>query len=213
MNSNEKQDLYKLISSVMDYYKQDVSPFSLNLFWEALKGFDFEQVSKALTRHAMNPDNGQFAPKIADIVKQLSGTTSDKAKIAWGKAYAAMEQVGAYQDVCFDDGIIHLVIEDMGGWVKICRTETKDIGYVQHQFCESYRAYTGRERVEYPSYLAGANGTGENMARLRMRGITPPAPITIGDREKANAVLISGSNQSRISGAKSIQSLVLEMAK
>jgi hypothetical protein len=213
MNTNEKQDFYKLVSSVMDYYKQDVSPFSLSLFWEALKGFEFEQVSAALTRHAMNPDNGQFAPKIADIVKQLSGTTSDKAKIAWGKAYAAMEQVGAYQDVCFDDGIIHLVIEDVGGWVKICRTETKDLGYVQHQFCESYRAYASRGNVVYPSYLAGVHGTGENMARLRARGIKPPDPVLIGDHDKASSVRLNGSSQSRISGAKSIQTLVLQMKK
>jgi len=208
MNSNEKQDFYKLVSSVMDYYKQDVSPFSLNLFWEALKGFEFEQVSAALTKHAMNPDNGQFAPKIADIVKQLSGTTTDKAKIAWGKVYAATEQIGAYQDVCFDDGIIHLVIEDMGGWVKICRTEQKDLGYVQHQFCEAYRAYTGRDKVVYPSYLAGVNGTGENIAQLARRGIKPPEPILIGDRDKAANVRLSGTNESRILGAKPVYQLL-----
>jgi hypothetical protein len=213
MKIEEKAEFLTLVSSVMDYYRQDVSPFTLNLFWEALKGFEFEQVSTALNRHAMNPDNGQFAPKIADIVKQLSGTTTDKAKIAWGKAYSAMEQVGAYQDVCFDDGIIHLVIEDMGGWVKICRTETKDLGYVQHQFCESYRAYSGRGNVIYPSYLAGVNGTGENMAQLRMRGINPPEPVMIGDAEKAFSVRLNGSNQSRITSSKSIQTLILEMKK
>ena len=208
MNNNEKKQFSELLQSVMDYYKQDVSPFVAGIFWEALKDFDYEQVAAALRKHAMNPDNGQFAPKIADIVKQLSGTTTDKAKIAWGKVYAAMEQIGAYQDVCFDDGIIHLVIEDMGGWVKICRTEQKDLGYVQHQFCEAYRAYTGRGNVNYPSYLAGVNGTGENIAQLARRGIKPPEPILIGDRDKAANVRLNGTNESRILGAKPVYQLL-----
>lgn len=208
MKNEEKKDFRDLLNSVFDYYSKDVSQFTLGLFWEALKGFEFEQVSTALNRHAMNPDNGQFAPKIADIVKQLSGTTTDKAKIAWGKVYAAMGQVGAYSDVCFDDGIIHLVIEDMGGWVKICRTETKDLGHMQHQFCESYRAYTGRDKVVYPSYLAGVNGTGENIAQLAKRGIKPPDPVMIGDAKNAATVRLNGSNQSRITGAKPIYQLI-----
>lgn len=192
MNLDEKTEFYKLISSVMDYYRQDVSPFTLNLFWEALKGFDFEQISQALTKHATNPDNGQFAPKIADIVRQLSGTTTDKANIAWGKIYEAMGRVGAYQDVCFDDGIIHLVIEDMGGWVKMCRTESKDLSYTQHQFCESYRAYAGRGKVAYPSYLIGVNGTGENVSQLAKRGLKPPPPVLIGNANNAMLVRLNG---------------------
>ena len=192
MNIEQRQDFYKLVSSVMDYYRQDVSPFSLGLFWEALKGFDFEQVSAALTRHAMNPDNGQFAPKIADIVKQLSGTTIDKSKIAWGKVYGAMGQVGAYSDVCFDDGIIHNVILDMGGWPKLCRTELKDLSYAQHQFCEGYRAYLSIGKNDYPSYLIGVNGTGENASQLAKKGLNPSPPILIGNQHNAHQILLNG---------------------
>jgi hypothetical protein len=36
-------------------------------------------------------------------------------------------QVGAYQSVVFDDPLIHLVLEDLGGWIKICSTLIKDL--------------------------------------------------------------------------------------
>jgi hypothetical protein len=209
MKIEEKAEFLTLVSSVMDYYRQDVSPFTLNLFWEALKGFEFEQVSTALNRHAMNPDNGQFAPKVADIVRGLSGTTTDKARVAWGKVFAAMGAVGAYQDIVFDDGLIHLVIGDMGGWVKICQTETDKLSYTQHTFCETYRSYAGRGAVAYPPMLDGINGSGQNRVMYEKRGIKPPEPVMYGDKDKCNQVRLNGTNDARgVIGFKPIHQLL-----
>jgi hypothetical protein len=54
-----------------------------------------------------------------------------------GQGARGDERVGAYQDVVFDDPAIHAVIEDCGGWPKVCRTELKELSYLQHRFCES----------------------------------------------------------------------------
>ena len=116
MQLSEKPECLRLVASILDYYKQPFSEFVLAVWWEGCKGFALEQVSKALTRHATDPERGQYAPKVADIIKQLSGTVTDRAAMAWGKAYEAMQGVGAYTDVVFDDPVIHAVIADMGGW-------------------------------------------------------------------------------------------------
>lgn len=211
MLDTEKNDFLDLLSDVYAYYRQDLGRFAMQVFWDACKRFDFEQVSQALSRHATDPDVGQFAPKVADIVRVLAGTSTDRAKLAWGKVYAAMGEVGAYQDVCFDDGLIHLVVEDMGGWVKMCRTESKDLSFAQHQFCEAYRAYAGRGQVAYPKYLSGVNGTGQNHAMLLKRGIKPPEPMFIGNQTACKAVILNGTNEARgvlSITAKPIQTLV-----
>lgn len=191
MRDSDKPNFGALLRDVMAFYRQDVSPFALSVWWQACEGFDFQQVSKALTGHAMDPERGQFAPKPADVVRQLAGTATDRAMIAWGKVHDAMGRVGAYQDVVFDDAVIHAVVDDLGGWVKMCRSELSELSYLQHRFTESYRAYANRGQLsEYPRRLIGDRSPDELYAK---RGLPPPKPAVIGDLVKAREVFRGGS--------------------
>lgn len=201
MNTEEKVNFYALVSDALGFWKQDVSEFGLAVWWEGCKGYDFEQVTKALSAHATDPDRGQFAPKVADIVRQLGGTTTDKAILAWSKVHSAMSSVGAYQDIVFDDAAIHAVLQDLGGWPKFCRAELKDLSYLQHQFCEAYRSYANRQFFDYPPKLVGDNGTNDLWLK---RGLKPPKPAVIGNVEQARLVY----KQSMQHGAVNITRLV-----
>ena len=189
MKESEKSDFLKLLADVMAYYRQDLSTFAMQVWWDAFQHFDFDQVSRALSKHATDPDRGQFAPKVADLVRVLSGTSTDRAAIAWGKALDAAQRVGAYTDVVFDDAAIHAAIEDLGGWPKFCRSETKELSYLQHRFCEAHRAYVGRESFDFPKVLGGDRSSDDMYA---LKGLKPPRPAVIGDTEKAKLVFLSG---------------------
>ena len=189
MKPTDKQQFAAMLRDVMAFYKQDVSPFALNVWWSACENFDFEQVSKALTKHAMDAERGMFPPKPADLVRQLEGTATDRAMLAWGKLYEAMGRVGAYTDVVFDDPAIHAAVEDLGGWVKICRGETSQLSYLQHRFCEAHRAYTARGQFDYPRRLMGDRSPDEMFAK---KGLPPPKPALIGDAERAKQVYRQG---------------------
>ena len=156
MNESERRDFGQLVKDVMAYYRQDTSAFLLTVWWNACKPFELEQIQQAMQRHMTDAEHGQFAPKVADMARMLMGTATDRALVAWGKVHDAMSAVGAYQDVVFDDPAIHAVIEDLGGWVKVCRTDLKEVGYLQHKFCESHRAYTRLPSFDYPRKLGGA---------------------------------------------------------
>lgn len=203
MQQSEKAEFGQLIRDVMAFYRQDVSPFALSVWWQACQRFDLEQVRKALTGHAMDADRGQFAPKPADLVRQLEGTATDRAMIGWGKVLEAMQRVGAYTDVVFDDPAIHAVIEDLGGWPKICRGETKDLGYLQHRFCEAHRAYSAKGQFDYPRQLMGDRSPDEMFIR---KGLRPPRPALIGNTERARLVFEGG----QIGGKTSIAYTVLD---
>lgn len=190
MRKDQQDEFVTLITDVLKFYRQDTTPFTLEVWWQACQRFDLEQVSKALTGHAMDAERGVFAPKPADIVRKLEGTSTDRAMLAWGKAFDAMQRVGAYSDVVFDDPAIHAAIEDLGGWAKVCRSETKDIGYLQHKFCEAHRAYTEHGQFEYPKLLTGDRSPDEMYAK---RGLKPPKPAVIGDMDTARLVYKGGS--------------------
>lgn len=188
MTDNDKQDFVLLLTDVLAFYRQDVSRFAASVWWEACKGFDLSQLRKAFNSHAIDPDRGQFAPKPADIVRALHGTRTDQARVAWGKTFDAMQRVGAHQTVVFDDHIIHACVEDIGGWQKICRSNMDELSYLEHRFCESYRAYASRGLEQYPAKLIGEF---ECINRHEGKRVAPP--VLIGNAEKARQVLELGS--------------------
>lgn len=190
MRANEIEDFKSLLTDVLAYYGKDCSKFTMQVWWEACKSFDFEQLSKAMQRHATDPERGQFAPRVADIVRVLQGTTTDRAAIAWGKVHEAMSSVGAYSDVVFDDPAIHAVVEDMGGWPKMCRTEVSELSYLQHRFQVAHKAYTENGEFGYRNRLPGDRSPDHDYTS---RGIPLPRPSLVGDKERAIAVLKNGS--------------------
>lgn len=191
MTENEKPAFVGLISDALAFYRQDVTPFTLTVWWQACERASLEQVRKALTAHAMDPDHGRFAPKPADLVRSLWGTRTDRSMAAWGKVLNAAQSIGAYSDVCFDDPAIHAVITDMGGWVKFCRSDMDQLSYQQHRFCESYKSYVTRGNYDYPRALIGDRSPD---GVFQKRGLPLPKPKLVGDREKAMALYESGGN-------------------
>lgn len=190
MQQHERGQFASLLTDVMAYYGKDCSTFTLTVWWNALQSCEMEQVAGALQRHATDPERGQFAPKVADIVRILHGTTTERAALAWGKVHEAMSSVGAYRDVVFDDPAIHAVVEDLGGWPKVCRMDVKELSYLQHRFQEAHRAYTERGQFEYQRRLAGDRSPDHEYTS---RGIPLPRPTLIGNREQAIAVLQNGN--------------------
>lgn len=189
MQAHEHDIFASMIVDALAYYRQNVSEFTLHVWIEGCKPYTLEQVQKAMTAHMTDAASGQFAPKVADIVRILSGTTTDRAALAWGKTLDAMGRVGAYTDVVFDDPAIHAAVEDLGGWPKMCRTETKDLSYLQHRFCESHKAYTGRGEFEYPRRLMGDRSPDHEYEKKRL---PLPKPAVIGDKERARKVYLGG---------------------
>lgn len=180
-----------------------LSEGAILLWWKRMERYDLEAVERAFEAHARDSDRGRFMPQPADLIGHLEGSRSDKSQLAWGKAFEAASRVGAYSDVVFDDPAIHAAIDDLGGWPKFCRSETSELSYLQHRFCESHKAYTGREKFDYPRRLTGDRSPDDVYAK---RGLLPPSPAIIGDIERARAVFNGG----QIGGKTSVMFRAIE---
>lgn len=199
MKTTDRGAFGALLTDVLAFYKQDASTFALSVWWEACKSFDLEQVRRALTAHAMDPDRGQFPPKPADLVRQLRGTHGDRAQLAWGLVYEAMGRVGAYASVEFGDPAIHAAIVDGGGWTAMCRCEERDLPFVQKRFCDAYRVYSQRGAPNAPQTLAGDHA-------LQLAGTKwvdrAPRPVLLGlAKEKAMGPAIAAPKGVSTEGA------------
>lgn len=187
MKLQDAERFGQLMLAAGETYNRVVSEAITVMWWKMLGQYDFEQVQQAFLKHFADPEAGQFFPKPADITRHLVGTRTDNAMVAWGKVQRTIREVGAYRDVVFDDALIHVVIDDLGGWPKVCRTTVEDMSYVQHRFSEAYRAYSAKKPAEFPALLSG-----ESNALNRLNGKEVAPPVMIGNPRNSQLVLESG---------------------
>jgi len=170
-----------------ELYGKPLSSLLVEIYWQTLRDFEWEDVQRAFKAHARNPDCGQYFPKPADVVRFIEGSGETKALEAWSKVEDAIYHVGSYQSLAFDDAIIHAVLEDMGGWVKLCMVSLEELPFRSHEFQKRYRGFVDKPLKRYPQYLWGIAEC-ENAKN----GYPLRAPLLVGDFKKAEQVMLGG---------------------
>lgn len=191
MQTDDFQKFHDGIAGVMSFYGKSVSAFALDVWWMALKPYDLSAIVDAFNRHLANPDTGQFAPKPADIIRILQGSSQDSALRAWAKVDLAVRCVGTWSDAVFDDALIHRVIQDMGGWIAFGSKVESEWPFVAKEFENRYRGFRSRgERPEYPATLIGLATAHNNK-----HGYKSAPPVLIGNEKMAQQIWLGGSDQ------------------
>jgi len=141
VRSTDRERFTKMMTGLGEYYGKPMSPMLADIYWNGLQAYDFEAVNTAINTHVRNPDTGQFMPKIADVEKFIHGNTGTRAMMAWVKVSKAIQEVGSYRTVKFDDPLIHSVIDDMGGWPSLGQTLVDELPFKIREFERRYMGY------------------------------------------------------------------------
>lgn len=206
MRNDDFRAFHEVIEGVYSFYGKDASSFALDVWWQALKPYDLAAIRDALGRHCVNPDNGQWLPKPADVVKMIEGSTLDSAVVAWTKVDRAVQAVGTYSTVVFDDALIHCVIAEMGGWPQLGQKKVDEWPFVTKEFQQRYRAYKSRRQTPaFPPKLIGLFDQ-----QNRQNGHDDQNPVLIGDDARARDVLRLGTTQPTLRITQHIETLMIE---
>lgn len=183
-----KREFQQILTAVWAIYSKELTKDVIKIYWHSLKQYEIDDIRKAISLHVQNPDNGQFTPKPADLIRVLSGSNSSAAMYAWSKVEKAIRRIGVWQSVIFDDAIIHAVIEDMGGWISLNNVTEKELPFCANEFEKRYQGYAMRGGVEdYTRKLTGRAEMGNTVS-----GHDSQSPILIGDKTKAETVFMNG---------------------
>jgi len=155
MKQSEKVIFTRLMLSIAELYQKKISVQQIEIYWRSFHNFSLDVIREALDKHVLNPDNGQFMPKPADIIRFLQGTSEQQALHAWDKVTSAISDIGSYMSIIFDDPLIHLVVGEMGGWIKLCESSEKVLLFRGQEFQKRYRCYIGQKSLPYPRQLTG----------------------------------------------------------
>lgn len=140
-------------------YGKTPTPRAVNMAFDVLQRFELRQITQALTAHMNDPQQGQFAPKPADIVRNIEGTPDDAAMEAWGKVDHALRRVGYGPHLVFDDPKIHKVLAEMGGFAQFGKATEHDLGFLRQQFTKRYASC--RDVTGYPGKITGWYTSGQ----------------------------------------------------
>jgi hypothetical protein len=187
------QDLSRfatLIIGVGEVYDKSFTHVMIEVYWNVLKAFKYEEVNQAIKLHLENPDEGRFLPKPADIIMAIEGSSQNQALRAWSKIISTAQRIGVYTSVAFDDPLIHAVAYDMGGWRVFCAIKDEQLPFVRREFQDRYRGYVSKKPLRHPKYLTGIIEHQNSIG-----GYNYDPPILIGDKEKARQVIATGLQQ------------------
>lgn len=195
MIDSEKGKFGELLKATMDVYGKETSVGMVQVWWEALKRFEYAEVRRSLSQHLQNVDSGQFAPRPADIIRVIEGGGSEgRALGAWTKVLEAVRRVGSWRSVVFDDPLIHAAIEDMGGWVALCAMTEDEAPFKGNEFQKRYRALIHNRPSSYPARLIGYADGGNRMGGHDSEDET----VLIGNIDECRRLLSEGATGPRL---------------
>lgn len=163
--------------------KPPPTDMAIMLAFRTLERFSIADVRRAMTHHLNDTGDGRFMPKPADLIRHIEGDTDSRALIAWSKVEDTIRLVGSWQSVVFDDPLIMACLEEMGGWLSMCKTSSDELPFKRQEFTKRYRGYLNRPPTRHPTHLIG-----DIEAEADRLGQKKPDPVLVGDTEAALAV-------------------------
>lgn len=177
MQNEDKRAFFDLMMAAGEVYGREVTQPMAAIYFSALANVSIEQVQAAMMAHMQNPDSGQFFPKPADIIKQMTGTTKqqdaaieDKAAIAWACIERDIRRIGSYGTLKLDDKQALATVKAMGGWQSICQTEISKMEWKRKEFMRMYETFERMPLDALPSSLPG---------RIEMSEVKAAGPVAL----------------------------------
>jgi len=172
MQEQDKAAFRDMMMAAGEVYGREITKPLLQMYFAALSQFGIDQVQGAMMAHMQNPDSGQFFPKPADFIRQMSGTSKqqeaaieDKASMAWACIERDIRRIGSYGTLKMDDKQALAAVKAIGGWQSLCQTETSKMEWKRKEFIRMYETFERTPLDALPASLPGRIEMSEKKAQ------------------------------------------------
>lgn len=162
MNKSEETEFKEVMIGLGEYYGKEITEALTKIYWYDLKPLTIDQFKLAASQHRLNPDNGQFFPKSADIVKIFTGNSKqreqlldDTAQMQWLVVLSEIRKTGSYGDLEIEDRQAMAAVESLGGWKSVCSKTEKELVWLSKEFVANYKNFERTDISALPDKLAG----------------------------------------------------------
>lgn len=158
MNDSNKKEFSEIMLAMGEIYNKTLTKTLMGIYFDDLSNFSIDQILKSLKKHRLDPKQGQFFPKPADIMRNIDGerqTSEDRAMLAWMEVEQAIGRVGAYGSLNLEDKQALMAVKHMGSWQQLCHTDRDKLGFKRQEFIANYKALENTPLEALPNSLAG----------------------------------------------------------
>jgi len=114
---------------------------TIRVWYLCLHDLTVQQFGRAVQRY-LTERSSEFVN--VQLIRELSGVQEAKSAapiLAWDTLLRAIKHFGAYETPRFKDPMIPVVIRHLGGWVKVCDTESEELHkWTRQTFEKTYAA-------------------------------------------------------------------------
>lgn len=143
MRTEDKGDFTKLLAATMAVYERQITSGFVDIFFSALGQYPLEVVREALNRHLQDPEGGRFAPKPADLIRQVVTAKASDGRPGRDEAWAIAQK-------SMDEDETVLTSEEILEALSIARPlleELNDKVAARMAFVEAYDRIVGVKRA------------------------------------------------------------------
>lgn len=149
--ANFEEAVAMAVNVLAAVFGKTVSPAMLQGYAIGLEGLTHRQIEQA-TKHAIT--RCRFMPTPCEL-RELAGDAVDlpgRAALAWQTVLDAVQFVGWYRSIDFEDKAINAAIRALGGWQWLCERAAGDqLPFLRRDFLNLYQAYA---RAGVPDFAA-----------------------------------------------------------
>lgn len=154
-----EQDTKRFTVEVMiplsEMFAKEVTKPLARMYFNALKEFTIDQVVAAVEKHI---EQGRFFPKpveLRDIININKPKIEDKALLAWNHIERSISKLGPYRALTLTDGVTAKSLDSVGGWVRICSMDHKELEFKKRDFIKTYLATAPTSEDSLPILING----------------------------------------------------------
>lgn len=155
MKTIERSGFNQVLKQLGESYNKNVTSSITQVYWQVLRYHTSNDIRNAIYKHISDKQYDSFFPKPINLLDWINNQLQICALDAWDKVTLAIEQVGAYDSVAFDDPVIHIGIKKLGGWVYFCSRTQDQLLELMSIFLTTYNKIILCHIDTYPTHLPG----------------------------------------------------------
>lgn len=182
MRTEDRGEFTKLLATSMDIYGRQITASFVDIFFAALAPYDLAIVREALSRHIQDPDGGRFAPKPADLIRQIVNAKGSDGRPGRDEAWAIAQHAA-------DEAKTVMVTEEILGALEVAQPllDARDKVAARLAFVETYDRLVAEKRAAgLPMAWQLSYGTDKHQ---RAAGIEKAAAMGLIEGPRAAALL------------------------
>lgn len=215
MLTDDRGEFTRILAATMDVYGRQITTGFVDIFFAALAPYDLPTVREALSRHLQDPDGGRFAPKPADLIRQIALGKSNDGR-------PGREEAWAIAQLAADETRTVILSGEIVGALEVARPllEARDKVAARLAFTEAYDRLVSEKRgIGEPMQWHVSLGTDKlgrisaiEQAKVSGRLPAPVADLMI-DQQRETPVTADGLAIAGLIGGPKVSSVEAMRAK